>query len=394
MQEPLTKPGHSCQLLQGSVEFFPALIEAMQAAQQEICLETYLFDTARQGQSVAQALAAAAQRGVQVRVILDGVGSRAMSPEWLARWTQAGVQWCIFEPLGTGGIWNPSRWRRLHRKLCVVDSQVAFCGGINMLDDYHDPHASTTLAQPRLDFAVRLTGHWVAGVHATMTQLWGRLEFARKLRSNRLGAAMQASLDLDLWPLPDKRGAIRLVLRDNWRHRNSIMRTYLKAIGQARQDILIANAFFMPGRKLRRALRQAAARGVRVRLILPGQFEYEVPYRASRMVYRQLLAAGIEIHEYHASYLHAKVAVIDGHWSTVGSSNLDPLSLLLAREANLVIQDPGFATDLQRRLERALTDGAHPVRPDLERLSWWERVKDGLAYGLLRTLVFLNARDY
>jgi cardiolipin synthase len=141
-------------------------------------------------------------------------------------------------------------------------------------------------------------------------------------------------------------------------------------------------------------MQQAAARGVRVRLILPGYYEYAVPYRASRVVYRQLLDAGIEIMEYHASYLHAKVAVVDGRWATVGSSNLDPLSLLLAREANLVIQDEGFAGELKHRLEQAMLNGAHIVKPELERLPWWEKWADLLAYALMRTLIFLTARRY
>ena len=159
-------------------------------------------------------------------------------------------------------------------------------------------------------------------------------------------------------------------------------------------DLLIANAFFLPTSALRRALQNAASRGVRVRLVLPGYYEYAVPYRASRVVYRQLLQAGVEILEYHASYLHAKVAVVDGVWATVGSSNLDPLSLLLAREANLVIQDSAFATELQRRLEQACEAGADAVRPQMQRQAWWDRWLDRLSYVLMRSLIFLTARRY
>lgn len=145
---------------------------------------------------------------------------------------------------------------------------------------------------------------------------------------------------------------------------------------------------------MRQALETAAARGVRVRWLLPGYFEYVVPYRATRFVYQQLLCAGIETTEYHASYLHTKVAVIDGRWATVGSSNLDPLSLLLAREANVVIQDEGFASVLKDRLEAAWAEGGRPVRPRLQRLLWWEKLTDYLAYGLMRSLIFLTARRY
>ena len=386
--------GTSWQLLQGSAEFFPALIEAMEQARKEVCFETYLFNVAGQGQAVAAALERAALRGVRVQVVLDGAGSRDMAPEWLSRWTQAGVRWRVYEPLGPLGVWFPSRWRRLHRKLCVVDARVAFCGGINVLDDLYDPHTQGALDHPRLDYAVRLTGACVADTHAAMAQLWSRLEISRHLRARQLRSAFDALRDGDPWPVGASQGKIRLVLRDNWRHRLSIQRSYLRAIGRARQEIWIANAFFFPGRKLRRALQTAAQRGVRVRLLLPGYYEYAVPYRASRVVYRQLLEAGVEIHEYHASYLHAKVAVIDGQWATVGSSNLDPLSLLLAREANWVFHDREFAHTLTQRLSQAIALGAHRVQTRLAHLGWLERALDRLSYGLMRALILLTARRY
>ena len=158
---------------------------------------------------------------------------------------------------------------------------------------------------------------------------------------------------------------------------------------------MIACAFFFPGRGLRRALEQAALRGVRVRLLLQGHYEYFVPYRATRQLYGQLLRAGVEIHEYQASFLHAKVAVIDGHWSTVGSSNLDPLSLLLAREANVVVRDAHFAQTLRMQLHQAMAQGATAVDPALyAQRPWWERVVDAWASGVLRLGVFLTGMRY
>ncbi len=395
MNTPVTPADTPWVLLQGSTEFFPSLVRAIDQAEREVWFETYLFNTAAQGEAVAAALERAGQRGVEVRVVLDGAGSRDMSPDWFERWTRAGVLWRIYEPLGTGGLWFPSRWRRLHRKLCVVDARLAFCGGINVLDDWYDPHVKRALNRPRLDYAVALCQPpLVADILAAMSQLWWRLEISRNLRARRIGAALEAWRGGDPWAALPARGVMRLVLRDNVRHRFSIQRSYLRAIGRAKSDILIANAFFFPASKLRRALQTAAARGVRVRLLLPGYYEYAVPYRASRVVYRQLLQAGIEIFEYHASYLHAKVATIDDRWATVGSSNLDPLSLLLAREANLVTQDSAFATELRMRLESQMQTGAHPVHARLERLGWLERLLDGGAYVLMRALIVLTARRY
>lgn len=385
---------HQLVLLQGSTEYFPALVAAMNQAQSEIRFESYLFNVAGTGATVAQALEQAALRGVQVMVLLDGAGSKDMDPDWLSRWTHAGVHWHIFDPIGTAGVWFPTRWRRLHRKLCVIDGQKAFCGGINILDDAYDPHLKTTMRHPRLDYAVEISGPKVADIHASMVQLWFRLEISRNLRARRLGAALDVWREGDPMPWRLNMGPVHWVLRDNVTHRHDIQRSYLKAIGKAKQEIIIANAFFLPGNKIRRALQTAAGRGVQVNLLLPGHYEFALPYRASRVVYRQLMGSGVQIFEYHLSYLHAKVAVIDRRWSTVGSSNLDPLSLLLAREANLVIEDEAFAAQLRTRLSDAMQQGAHPVLPGFGRQPWWDRWLDHLSYALMRALIFLTARRY
>jgi len=185
------------------------------------------------------------------------------------------------------------------------------------------------------------------------------------------------------------------VLRDNVRNRSRIERSYRKAIGAAREEIIIANAYFVPGRKLRKGLIHAAQRGVRVRLLLQGRYEYFMQYHATRPVYGALLAAGVEIHEYAVSFLHAKVAVIDGHWATVGSSNLDPLSLLLAREANVVVDDVVFAQDLRARLEAAFEQGGVRVDPAVyANRPWRQRFLDRIAFAVMRVLLFLNGKRY
>jgi cardiolipin synthase len=186
-----------------------------------------------------------------------------------------------------------------------------------------------------------------------------------------------------------------LVLRDNVRHRSEIERTYRKAIGTAHHEVVVASAYFFPGRRLRRALVMAAERGVRVRLLLQGQYEYLLPYRASRQLYGQLMTAGVEIYEYHASYLHAKVAVIDGQWATVGSSNLDPLSLLLAREAKVVVLDAAFAQRLQLALQAVISGSTRrwDLAADAQR-PWHQRVRDRLAFALMRVLIFFSGIRY
>ena len=394
MKRSYTEP-HEMSLLRGGVDLFAAMVKAVDAAQHEVLLETYIFDFAGAGAEVARALMRAAQRGLRVCVVVDGVGTGELPALWADQFEQTGVQVRVFAPAVGLGFWLPSRWRRLHRKLCVVDNAVAFCGGINILDDYLDPHVEGLLKSPRLDYAVSMRGPLVKAAYNTMTQLWSRIEAVRELRSQDLIGAMDAlrgaSQSLHFPAL----GEAQLVLRDNVRHRSHIERTYRKAFGAARHDIIVASAYFFPGLRLRRALVTAARRGVRVRLLLQGQYEYFVPYRAARQLYGQLITAGVEIHEYHASFLHAKVAVVDGKWLTVGSSNLDPFSLLLAREANVVAHNPPLAQTLQASLINAIEQGATRVDP-LAYLNRgvWVRLVDALASAVLRFGVFLTGKPY
>jgi cardiolipin synthase len=385
-------------LLCGGADFFPALIEAIDAATHTLWLETYIFDFTDAGEAVAHALMRAAARGVAVHVVVDGVGTGALPPAWAQRLAQVGVQCRVFSPLNfwsVFGFWQPSRWRRLHRKLCVVDGRVAFCGGINLIDDHIDLQGHARLSAPRLDYAVRIQGgSLVEAIQDTMRQLWSRMDVVQELRERDVRGALDAFRRRHSMTLPSG-GHARLLLRDNVRFRTSIERTYRRAIQAARQDIVIACAYFFPGRSLRRALEQAALRGVRVRLLLQGHYEYFVPYRAARKLYGQLLRAGVEIHEYQASFLHAKVAVIDGYWATVGSSNLDPLSLLLAREANVVVRDAGFAQALAAHVSQAIAQGATPVDPQrYASRPWWQRFVDTCASGVLRLGVFLTGMRY
>ena len=386
---------HDIRLLRSGVTLFPALIAAFDQAQHEVLLETYIFDFAGAGGEVAQALVRAAQRGVRVCVVVDGVGTGTLAPEWAKRFQQAGVQCRVYSPLAGVGFWLPSRWRRLHRKLCVVDRAVAFCGGINLLDDFIDPNVPEGLEQPRLDYGVSLRGPLVVHVHDAMSQLWSRIEAVRELRSQDIAGALEALRSADQGLALPTHGTVQLVLRDNVRHRTQIERAYRKAIGAARHEVVVASAYFFPGLRLRRALVLAARRGVRVRLLLQGKYEYFLPYRASRQLYSKLLAAGVEIYEYHASVLHAKVAVVDGHWATVGSSNLDPFSLLLAREANVVVRDATFAQSLQDSLHHAIQTGSTKVEANsFSQRGRWQQLVDWAASLVLRFGVFLTGKRY
>jgi cardiolipin synthase len=328
----------------------------------------------------------------------------------------AGVMWLVYSPLAAGlgglGLLMPNRWRRLHRKLCVVDQRTVFCGGINVLDDFYDPNHGE-LPSPRFDFAVAVTGPLAAEAAEAMALLWWRVQAGYSARQNHLAAAWEkfkaagygrrtdaaglsakaASAGPGAASLPGAKAA--LVLRDNLRNRSSIEKVYRQAIGKAHHEILIANAYFVPGGKLRRALVKAARRGVKVTLLLQGRYEYFMQYHAARPVYGALLKAGVEIHEYEASFLHAKVAVIDGHWATVGSSNLDPLSLLLAREANVVIEDKVFAGELRTSLCAAIAGHGRLLDPvAYSQRPWRQRMLDHFAHALMRLAIFVSGQRY
>lgn len=389
--------GNAIRLLKNGAEFFPALCDAIDSATTVVHLETYIFTLDRTAQRVLDALARACARGVKVLVVIDGFGSWEWVDQVRRRLIDAGAQCRIFRPEPGWPqrlVFSRSRLRRLHRKVTVVDGRIAFVGGINIVDDYDDLEPDDAIgAHPRFDFAVEVRGPLVAHAVHAQDLLWLRLNPAALRRAD---AAERRRLRYPYFqPLGRAPGHLRaaLVLRDNLRWRQTFERAYLYGINRAQREILIANAYFFPGLRFRRALKRAAARGVRVRLVLQGKVEYRLQYYATHVLYADLLNAGIEIYEYMPSYLHAKVAVIDD-FATVGSSNLDPFSLLLAREANVVIDDAGFARALHGKLEEEIARGGRLVRTaDHKGRGLLRRMVDNAAYTLLRLGVALTGQS-
>lgn len=375
--------GNRLTLLQNGTAYFPQLCADIDAAQHSVYLETYIFAADQTGRMVTEALQRAALRGVVVRVLLDGYGSAELPQRWVDELRTADVQVQWFRREISPFTLRRNRMRRLlrlHRKLVVMDGEVAFIGGINIIDDFSE---YDDFSSPRLDYAVRVQGPMAGEMHAVTRQLWSVVSWAYfRKRSKRierliLEAVRQASPS-----------SLTLLLRDNLRHRHEIETAYLDAIDGAQREVVMANAYFLPGRVFRRALIQAAQRGVRVVLLLQGRVEYRLQHYATHALYDQLLAAGVEIHEYQASYMHAKVAVVDGQWATVGSSNIDPFSLLLAREANLAVQDAGFAEALRASLMTAISHDALRIeQAHWRRLNFFERMLMRLSYGVVRLLV-------
>ncbi len=365
-------------LLYCGIEYFPALIAAIDAARFDVYYETYIFGDDEIGDAVQAALLRAAKRGVSVFAMSDWFGTgNAKIVKMNAALGAGGVHHRVFNPWFRRGV------TRTHRKICVVDRDVAFVGGINTNDDWfcdYDP--GHRLPAPRWDFAVQVRGPLVDRIHQEVQAQWARLGRMNLMRRIGLYREMRRRSKF----VTDNPVVAAFVVRDNLRNRRTIQRAYLQALGKARHSVLLANPYFAPGRKLREALARAAARGVDVTLLI-GTGEFKFQDAVAHSYYPKLLASGVKVVEYRKTQLHAKVAVIDDHWATVGSSNCDGLSLFLNQEANVVVRDPVFAAALRRHIEHGISDGVPILAEDFANAPWWRRARNGAAYLFYRSVM-------
>ncbi|MEX5747894.1 cardiolipin synthase ClsB [Massilia sp. X63] len=372
-------------LLESGTAYFPALIAALDAAQYDVLFETYIFAEDPTGILVRDALVRAAARGVKVRVLVDWIGTEHRPAQRLGLvFAEAGVQYRVFNPWCRRGI------ARSHRKIVVVDREVAFVGGININDDWQCDHADKhRLPAPRWDFTVQVRGPLVAEIHDEAQGQW--------LRAGRLKLRQRIELFREMRKEPvescEYPAKAAFVVRDNLRNRGTIQRAYLQALGRAKDSVLLATPYFAPGRKFRKALAHAAQRGVRVTLLI-GVGEFVIQDMVAHSFYPKLLADGIKVVEYRKTQLHAKVAVVDDDWATVGSSNCDGLSLFLNQEANVVVLDQRFAATVRDHIERGVADGV-PIRPeDYAGIGWIRRASYGLAYMVYKLVMRIFAIGY
>ena len=407
--------GNHIQLLCNGAEYFPALEAAIELAAHEIYLQTYIYESDKIGLRIGNALKHAAQRGVTVNILLDGFGSKDLPAAFVKELEAAGVNVMFYRPKISPWTLKKSRLRRMHRKVSVIDGKVGFVGGINIIDDYNVPDNMP----PRIDYAVCVEGKLLSAILNSVTKLWRRIAWTQ-LQSDHLKASKAKShaasqlksgqsklgllkpnlsesnpseySDLQEKALQqDKKYSMNaaFVLRDNVLNRRNIESAYLMAIAQAHTEIIIANAYFVPGRRFRKALLAAAKRGVCVKLLLQGRMEYFLMF-ATHAFYAVFLKNGIEIYEYRKGFMHSKVAVIDNEWATVGSSNIDPFSLLLAREANVIVKDKQFATELRSDIMQSIQNGAYHVLPnEWSNRHMFKRFLSWLAYGLIRAFIGL-----
>src|SRR6185369_13562982 len=337
--------GNDIHLLENGEEYFPRVFACIANAREEVVLETFILFEDKVGLQLHQALMAAARRGAQVDVTIDGFGSPDLSDRFIGSLIDAGVRIHVFDPGKRLLGWRVNMLRRMHRKIVVVDRAVAFVGGIN----YSADHLADFGPGAKQDYAVEIRGPLVAEIHRfTHAALAQGQRYQRGRQWWRWRRRLRTRPD-NLPPVGS--AAAMLVVRDNGEHQGDIEHEYRVAIRAARKRVIIANAYFFPGYLFIKELRHAAQRGIDVRLILQGEPDMPIVKTAATMLYHHLLAAGVRIYEYCERPLHGKVAVIDDEWATVGSSNLDPLSLALNLEANVIIRDRAFNQDLFQQLE-------------------------------------------
>lgn len=362
------------ELLKNGKNYFASVIKSIQQAQQSIFVEAYIFSHDATGIKILTALKEAAKRNIDVYLLLDGFGSRDLTQKVIDEIKASKIHFLFYHPKISPYQMKRISLRRLHRKMFLIDHKIAYVGGINIIDDANVPNGKA----PRIDYAAQLKGPVVHSISQSMTKLWKRVSWAH-LEKSYIPKYIQKNTTS--YPNGTK---LNFIERDNFRHRQDIEKAYLHAIQNAKHEILIANAYFIPGKKFERALINASRRGVAVTLLLKGEMDYFLS-NATRAFYGKFLKEGITIFEYTRSFMHSKVAVIDESWSTVGSSNIDPFSLLLAREANIMVLDKSFASRLKKNIVEDIQFGGTEIHlKDWDKAHLIKRLKSRMAYLFIR----------
>ena len=357
--------GHHLELLRDGAQAYPAMLNAIAGAQQQILLEMYWFSSDRIGQRFALALREAAERGVEVAVIYDSVGSMDTDPEMFAGLRAAGVFVLEFGPILP---WKRrfkmgQLSRRDHRKLLVVDGRIGFTGGLNISDEWVPVRDG---GEGWRDDAVRFEGSAVAGLARCFLVTWSA------------GGGRPLAELVQRSPNPEGEVAIRVIGEGFPRKRREIVRAYLSNIYLAESHIWLTNPYFVPDRGVVKALVRAARRGVDVRVLLPAASDMPFVQFASQALWGRLMRSGVRIFQWYGSVLHAKSAVIDGTWATTGTFNLDYRSIFWNQEVNVAVRDRKFAAVMEASFQKDLAQ-SHEVdremfnlRPSSER--WMEAI--------------------
>ena len=367
------RDGNRLRLLANGEQYFPRVFEAIRRAKESVLLETFILFEDEVGKQVQEVILDAASRGVKVEMLLDGYGSNDLSPEFIRSLTAAGVRFIFYDPRPLVFGMRTNVFRRMHRKTVVCDGEIAFVGGIN----YSAEHVSSYGPEAKQDYTVEVKGPVVEDIARYVKQAINSKEPVRRWWNTRSHRTVRNQKPGD--------AQVLFVWRDNDEHRDDIEQHYIDMLREAKEEVIIANAYFFPGYRLLREMRSAAQRGVSVKLIVQGKPDMPIVKVGAELLYNYLVGGGVEVYEYIRRPLHAKIAVQDNFWSTVGSSNLDPLSLSLNLEANLIIHDRSFNQIMRAELARLLTQDCERVdESKLPKQNWWQLAKGVVVFHFLR----------
>jgi cardiolipin synthase len=364
--------GNEAGLLVDGPRTHRAMFEAMSRARDHINIQSYILDDSELGERLAHLLSKKVKSGVKVHLMYDSVGSIQTSKAYFQRLREAGVAVCEFNPVKRIESVN----RRNHRKITVVDGRVAFTGGINISETYA---SSSRRARAGQDQEADKRNGW----RDTQVEVQGPVvaQFQRIFLDDWALQDCGPWQDARFFPPPEKRGTLvaSVVRGDPGRESSEMYSELLGRIGRARSRVWLTFGYFVPDPQTKQVLIDAARRGVDVRIVLPGFSDFWAPVYAGRSHYEELLEAGVRVYEWHEALMHAKTAVIDGVWSSVGSTNLDWRSFVHNYEADLIVHDAGFAQALERRFELDVAASVPVEREAWARRPAREKFKEWLA---------------
>lgn len=368
--------GHAIELLQSGENFFAACEKAIDEAKLYIHFQTYIVDDDETGQRIVNALIRAAGRGVRVYFLLDAYGGSSFSKELAKKAEDAGILFRRFSPgLITKGF---QLSLRLHHKVLLIDGSTAIIGGMNIADRYR----GTGEARAWLDFALLIKGPECGHILFILKRLWNKAFISKKERSRE---TFHHFFEYD--------ENIKVkVLQNNWsRNKIEILRSYRSALSHAQHHMIIFASYFLPGRNERRLLRSASRRGVKITIVLSAVSDAPVFTRATNFLYDFILRNKITIYEYLPSNLHAKVATVDGEWSTIGSYNMNHLSDYGSVEMNAAILDHKFAAKFEKLLRDIIKKDCRQVTFEeyTKRKTWFFQLNDWFSYQMIRVIMRL-----
>jgi cardiolipin synthase len=363
--------GHYIELLRSGENFFAASERVIDEAKHYIHFQTYIVDDDETGRRIVNALIRASERGVRVYFLLDAYGGNSFSKELINLVGKTGILFRMFSPGLIGNDFQLSL--RLHHKVLLADGDTAIIGGMNIADRYHGKKG----VKEWLDFAILIRGPECAHVLFILKKLWNKAFISKKERSREtIHNPVYYGEDVKL-----------KVLQNNWyRNKIEILKSYRSALKHAQYRMTIFASYFLPGRNERRLLRNASRRGVDITIVLSAESDAPVFKRATNFLYDFILRNNITIYEYLPSNLHAKVAVVDGNWSTIGSYNMNHLSDYGSIEMNADILNAQFAKKFEEILLGIIKNDCRQITFEeyTKRKTWFSQLNDWFSYQMIR----------